>query len=305
MGRSRHNRHHTTTAVLAIGLTLVLLGAGCSGSDDDESAATVAAPTTAAPQAAPASTAAPASGGGSGTVSLASAAPAGAALAIEATITIEVDDVRQAVIDLPDLVESTGGAIYDTDIVVGDPETAKATITVKVRPQNIEDLVGDLGTLGRVVGRSQQTEDVADQIADTDARIATAQASVDRVRALLASAADLDEVVRIENELTLRETTLEQLLADQRNLGERVQLATVTIVLRPAEDIEPVAVVVNAEPRTMAKAWHTGWRGFTTVVHGIGLALAYSAPFAFFAAIAAVVALTVRRRTRKSAVPAP
>ncbi len=304
-------RHHTCrapSALAALGTILVLGLTACASDDDKASSATMPAPPATAAAAA-ADTTAPAADvaltGAAATAtpdsSDAAALPGGtgAALAIVATVTVEVDDVRQAVIDLPALVAEHGGSIYDTDIAVGDPATARATITIKVPPTSLEDLVSGLGGVGRLLGRTQTAQDVADQISDTTSRIATARASVERVRALLASATDLDAVVQIESELTVRETVLEQLLASQRNLSDRVALSTLTVVLTPAPD--DVAIVVKTEPRSIGRAWRTGWHGFVIVVHGTAVGAAYAAPYLGIGLLAGGVALVTRRRRRPAA----
>jgi len=228
--------------------------------------------------------------------------PFGTALAIAATVTVEVPDVRKAVVALPQLVAAKGGAIFDSNVEVGQPATATATVTVKVRPRDLEDLIAGLGGLGELTGRTQQTEDVTDQLADTESRIATAQASVDRVRALLDGATNLDDVVKIENELTQRETTLEQLLASQRNVTDRVQLATLTIVLTPAPPapvIAPVKLRGDADRSSVGHALRSGWNAFVRVVHGIVVVLAYLAPLLGLALIGGVGALGVSRLQRR------
>ena len=230
------------------------------------------------------------------------ATPFGAALAIAATVTVEVPDVRKAVVALPQLVAARGGAIFDSNIEVGEPATATATVTVKVRPQDLEDLIAGLGGLGELTGRTQQTEDVTDQIVDTESRIATAQASVDRVRALLDGATNLDDVVKIENELTLRETALEQLLASQRNVSARVQLATLTIVLTPEQPAPTIAAVTvhgKGDRSSVGRALRSGWNAFVRVAHGIVVVLAYLAPLLGLALIGGVGALVVNRAQRR------
>ena len=310
MGRHHTNRASSTFA--AIG-TILVLGLTACGSDDDEASSATVAPaaTTVAadsPRAggdvsltgaetadAPAPADAPAAPE-SPDVAVPSAGP-GTALAIVATVTVEVDDVRQADVDLPALIAEHGGSIYDTDIAVGDATTARATITIKVPPNSLEDLISGLGGVGRLLDRTQTAEDVADQISDTTSRIATARASVERVRALLESATDLNAVVQIESELTVRETALEQLLASQRNLADRVALSTLTVVLTPAPSAD-VAVVVKTEPRSIGRAWRTGWNGFVTVVHGTAVGAAYAAPYLGIGLIAGGIALVTRRRRR-------
>jgi hypothetical protein len=233
------------------------------------------------------------------TGALPAAAPLGDALAITAAVTVEVPDVRKAVVALPSLVDAKGGAIYNTDIQVGDPKSAMATVTVKVAPADLERMISALADIGALVSRSQQTEDVSTQITDVSARILTAKASVERVRALLNDAKNLQDVTSIENELTNRETTLEQLLAQQRNLDARVQLATLTVTLTPKSAATAEADGTPKKPQTVGGAWHDGWTHFTKLVHGLGVAFAYAIPFVVLLGLLGLIAMIVRRRVNR------
>jgi len=305
---------HRQSSVGFISACLILFGGiTACGADNDSSTATVSAPLVAG--SATAGTTGPGDIGfldaadsadsiaetaAIGDISLAegsaaaASSPIGSALAIVASVAVEVDDVRQAVLSIPDVVADHGGAIYNTDVAVGDPVTAAATITVKVPPTGLEPLIAGLGGVGELTRRTQQTEDVAAQISDTGARIETARASVDRVRELLASATDLAAVVTIEAELTVRETALETLLATQRNLADRVSLATLTITVSAVAEPEPIA---NTSSRGVGHAFGTGWNTFVDVLHGIALVLAYAAPLLALLLVAGAVTVAVRRRT--------
>ncbi|MCU1396545.1 MAG: putative lipoprotein [Ilumatobacteraceae bacterium] len=234
--------------------------------------------------------------------------PFGTALAITASVTVQVADVRTAVNDLSDLVTNKGGAIFDSQVEVGDPDHATATITVKIPPTSLEGLISGLGGLGELTGRTQQTEDVAGQLADTNNRIAAAQASVDRVRFLLADAKSLDDVIRIEGELTIRETNLEQLLASQRNVQDTVQLATLTVVFTPKPKPAPVVVVppkklhVDSDvhpPKSVGNSLRAGWHGFVTVVHAIVVGVAFALPLLVLLLVAGLIWLPIRRVRRR------
>ena len=314
-----------TNRLLAAGvLSTLLVGiSSCSASDNKSSSAqTVASakrPTATAATVAAASDAAasgaggvaleearvaPGSAVGATGVALPELSPFGRALAVTASVTVVVPDVRKAIVALPDLVTAKRGVIFNTDIQVGDPKTAVAIVTIKVPPDDIESLVSGLGGLGDLLQRSQQTEEVGSQISDVQSRLLTAQASVSRVRALLAGATDLNDIVKIEGELTVRETTLEQLLSSQRNLNDRVQLATLTVTLRPAPESAVKIVPVNNDT-SVGGAFGTGWKAFTAAIHGIVVAFAYAAPFLLIALIGGLVALLARRRTRPGRVSGP
>ena len=155
-------------------------------------------------------------------------------LIVEVTVGVEVVDVGSTVSDVIAISRRYGGQIYGSDVRLTDPESSSGTIVVKLPPENVEAMIADVSALGRQVSRLQSTDDVTDRVTDLETRIATAQESVERVQRLLADAKDLGEVVLLESELTTRQTTLEQLLAEQRNLGNRTALATLTFELSTA-----------------------------------------------------------------------
>jgi hypothetical protein len=233
--------------------------------------------------------------------------PLSGVLAITATVTVEVGDVRETLVTLPELIASYGGVVYDSEVSVGEPETATATVTIKVPPASLEKLIAGLTGAGRLLDRSQQTEEVSSQLTDLGARISTAQASVDRVRILLAAAKNLQEITSIEGELTVRETVLEQLLAQQRNLQDRVATSTLTVVLTPAppvvvEEVEPDLVLAASQQiddDSIGGAFSAGWHNFTNVVRNLAVFVGYTLPFFTVMCLVGGVIWVIRQRILK------
>src|SRR5262249_60272583 len=87
------------------------------------------------------------------------------------------------------------------------------------------------GNPGTGTGSTVSTQDVTSQVIDVAARLRSEQASVDRVRALLAQATSIGEIVSIESELTQREADLESLESQQANLNDLTALSTITATL--------------------------------------------------------------------------
>ena len=180
----------------------------------------------------------------------------------------------------------------------GKPVTSRPS-NVKVPPSAVNDLVGGLDDAGVVRSVAQSAQDVTDQLVDLDIRIDNARASVESVRQFMEATEDLSELVTLEAELTRRLTDLEQLEAQQRNLSDRVALATVTV------DIQPTASV--PEPDTgdgIGDAFASGWKAFVAVLYGIVLVVAALTPFLVLGSMLLAVWWLVRRRPRV-AVPAP
>src|SRR5829696_3759327 len=148
-----------------------------------------------------------------------------------AELRVEVDDVPGASERALAVVEAAGGFLSGQRSDLS--RDANAVLTFKVPPDAFLDALGDLADLGDLVERRVGSDDVTEQVVDLEGRLAATTASVDRLRALLADAADVPQVVAVEGELARREGELESLTGQLRSLRASVDLATVTVTLSP------------------------------------------------------------------------
>ncbi|WAL74261.1 DUF4349 domain-containing protein [Kitasatospora sp. YST-16] len=292
-------------------LAAVLLLAGCSADGERSSGSAAAADakgparTQGAPAAAPGSGgAAPGSAGatagaGSGGTTAATTGTAAATdrqIAYQAKLTLRVDAVDDARTKAVDLVVRAGGYVAAENLRGGTGDTAQSTLTLKVPSAAYQATLDGLGGLGTRLGLSSQADDLTQQIADTDSRVKSMQASVDRVRALMADAKSLSEVVSLEGELTRRESDLESLQRQQQQLTARTSLSTVTLelVTRQPVHVEPK----EEETGFWASVGHglsNGWHALVTLVRVLLVALAAVAPFLV---LLAPLGWLLRRRLR-------
>jgi hypothetical protein len=315
----------------AAALVAVILGAtACSGADDKSSApadVNIAQPAgTAAASAESDGRQVVSSGGalpaaetpadGSVTVDLpAVATPATTYLAIDVSYGVEVDDITKGINDVIALSDRHGGQIYERNINIADDRSSSASFVIKLPPDQVEKAIADLDAIGIRRTASQGTEDVTSQVVDIDARLVTAQASLDRVRKLLEAATDLGQVLSLESQLTERETLVEQYTAMKRALSERVALATLRVQLTLSPDPIAATTVTKDEPAakpSIGRAFKTGWNGFVKMLAAILIFIGYTAPFMVIVAIGAAILIPViRRRGRqqgkrnRSAAPPP
>jgi Domain of unknown function (DUF4349) len=228
----------------------------------------------------------------------------GRSIAYTAGLSLETTDVSAAVTKIGEIVVAAGGTVFDADINLDVAGQEGGTLTVKVPPAGLGSAVAQIGELGRVISRTQDAEDVTAQVIDLNARILTAQASVDRVRAFLEEATNVSELAGLEAELTVRETELEQLRAQQRGLGERVSLATlnITLVSPPIPVVvepEPEVVIELGEPTTVASAFRAGRDTLGSILVGIAIGAAAIAPMMVLIIPVLLVLWLVGRRYRR------
>lgn len=295
----------TAPAALAFVIVVGLGVSACSASDDSDSASTdsadiaVVEPDTAGDVGAAAEAADAIAPGTPPSVGLPTLD--GRALATTAGVRVTAPDIRQAVDDTLTTVARNNATVFNADVNIGSERDdgsidGSGWFVVKVAPVDLDALIADLGaTVGTVSGRTQETSDVTDQLVDLEIRIGVERDVIDRFRLLLDDATAFQDIVDIERVIAERTIALEQLLASQRNLENRVELSTLTIDLQyapPGTD-----VIDEATDDTIGDAWRAGWDAFAGVFFALGFALAVAAPFlATAGVVGAIVWMIVRRR---------
>jgi hypothetical protein len=243
---STHWRRRSTWLLVG-GLVAALALAGCGAdSKDHATSGSAAAPVDRAPGGANADAAgekAPAGGAGAqpqqqppGQTQAQAQAPAKVP-AIDARAIIYTGSINVRVADVDaKAAQAITVAIAAGGFVGGDNRTSNASrseahLVLRVPSEKFTATVAELARLGTELSREVSTQDVTADLVDLDARIGVAQASVDRVKALLAQAQSLTEIVSLEGEVSRREADLESLKARQRKLADLTALSTITATL--------------------------------------------------------------------------
>lgn len=285
----------TTRRLAALAVGLLLLLPACSAVDDggDESAATGGGGDEGASEEASDDAVAVDAAGGEAaagaparaTVDLTAVAE-GRQVISTATLLVQVEDLDAAVEEVDLVVADLDGLIYGerTDLRDG----ARTRLTVKVPPTRFRQALDRLGTLGEVQTQTVSTDDVTEQVVDLDSRIATAEASVDRLRSLLARAEVIRDITTIEAQLLQRETELETLRGQRRTIEAQVALATIDVTLR-AERTSTTPPPPPEEPqpgfRDGLRKGAEAFRGFAVALSALAGALLPWLPLLALAAV--------------------
>ncbi|WP_279580275.1 DUF4349 domain-containing protein [Fodinicola feengrottensis] len=143
-------------------------------------------------------------------------------------MTVSTSTVDKVADQATALATGAGGQV-GSDQRSGQGATATATLVLRVPPPPALSTVNALSKLGTETNRTIGTQDVTGQVVDLDSRIATAQASVNRTRALFARAQQISDIVTLEQQLSDRETALETLLGQKKTLDDQINLSTITV----------------------------------------------------------------------------
>lgn len=283
--------------------------AACGGDDDDDAAAEPAAEEFAADEPADASfdddaveiagdgasTPERSVGTGEGGIDI---GVIGRDVIIEMRVVLSSDDIERTVATIATEAAALGGGIASSNVDYGDSRSAEvedgfALLVVKVPPASIDRMLGRIGDAGTVQSINQSAQDVTEQLVDLDVRISNARQSVATVRSFMERTEDLTELVALEAELTRRQTELERLEAQQRNLSDRVALSTITIEVVPTASVPEL---VDDADDSLGDALRSGWDAFVAAVFTIAFIAAVLLPFLVVAAVIGLAVWLIRRR---------
>ncbi len=225
-------------------------------------------------------------------------------LSRRADISLTVDDVPISAAKVRAVAATQQGVVVAEEVST-QPDTpegegfAYGTITISVPADRLDAALDDVATIGEVASRSTSTDDVTAQFVDTESRVASMKASVERVQALMTRAEKLTDIVTLEAELSRRQADLEAYQTQLAALEDSVALAPITVTLATSEDALP-----KEDDTGFLAGLAAGWDAFTGSVTMLLTLLGAVLPFAVALALVLVPLVAwLRRRTPRAAAP--
>lgn len=152
-------------------------------------------------------------------------------MVIEGTIEVQVSEIGDVVPALHTAVEQAGGRVI-TEAVTGAEQSWTAQLKLRLPPDKVNDVVGFLGKRGDIVSKRITATDVSKQLFDEELAIKNLKSTLDRLTELMKQGGlKIDDVLRVEQEMTRIRGQIETLEGDTRFLKDRVALATLDITM--------------------------------------------------------------------------
>lgn len=284
-----HRRARPLALLTTLSLALALAGAGCA-KRDASGAHGNAASVTQGPGAARDLTK-----GNTGT------APRKQLLEIQASFELGLAPgaaLQATTAPLVALVEARGGYVEESEL--GGGSQPQGRLVMRVPTAALGELRARLAQGGNVLRESQTAKDVTDAIADVDARRSSAAAEETRLLKLLdEKTGSLADVLAVERALADVRERIERLDAEARVAKGRVELATVTIVLRPAA----MSDADRAFGERLREAARDGISTARDVVVGLTLLALRAAPTLAMLGLVPALLLLLARRGRRTLGP--
>ena len=173
--------------------------------------------------------------------------------------TIRVDSLERGIAAVRALARRHGGIVGTQSITGGEHRFRDAMLEVRIPSERFDAALAGLAPIGRVESVSVSAQDVTEQYADVDARVANARRLEERLLALLERrTGSLQELLQIERELARVREEIERYEGRLRYLRTRASVSVLTVTLR-----EPEALI-GSRPgeRPIRDAFRQAWENF-------------------------------------------
>ncbi|WP_327006330.1 DUF4349 domain-containing protein [Dactylosporangium sp. NBC_01737] len=211
------------------------------------------------------------------------------------SMTVRVDDVDAAAAKAITLATAAGGFVGG-DNRRRDDRRSTGTLVLRIPAAKFTPTLEQLKDLGDEEDRTITAQDVTDQVVDVQARLNNAEASVDRIRALLAKATTIGEITSLESELSRRLSDLESLQARKRKLDGLTALSTITLQLLGPE----AAITRDKDEIGIVAGFKSGMKAFLASLQVALTVLGWLVPWLLLLGVPLYVLVRLFRRFRPS-----
>ncbi|MGB4136781.1 MAG: DUF4349 domain-containing protein [Microbacterium sp.] len=232
-------------------------------------------------------------------------ASAGREIITTSSLSLQVADIDAASAAIAKIATDHGGYVENSTIggdpgpvpyqgdVMSMPAAASGWIGIRVPTQDLDATMDALRATGTVTGSSISRQDVTTYATDLEARISAYETSVERLKALMAEAGSVGDLLAAETALSDRQAQLDSARQEQKNLREQVDLTAVQVQLstKPA--------VTTADPAGFSDGLRAGWNGLVASLNALVITAGFVIPWLIPAAVVVLLVWLIRRRRRR------
>lgn len=207
-----------------------------------------------------------------------------------ADLTIETTDLVGTREKILNLMETENGILE-----YNEQNEQQFYLSLKIPAEKFEEFLNEAKAVGRVIYSSISANDVTEQYIDTETRLASKRALLEKYQSYLPQAKDLKEILEVEAQINSVTTELEQWEGRLQRLEKEVAYSSVSVRLKL-----PTYVEKENDAKTIADLFLSIGKNLRIAFAYIALGLIYIAAVGgpFIAAVV-IIALCIRIARRK------
>ncbi len=201
---------------------------------------------------------------------------------------------------IKDALNLAGGRVESADVRTGTDSLRTLYLTLRVPAERLDTFAGQLKGLGHLQSFNESSEDVSEQYFDTQSRLKTQQAKMERLTALMEKALNVEDLVAIESAIADTQYLIDSYTGQLKGIDSRASEATLAMTLSEMSPLD----TAEAKEETIWKRIASG------IVHMWGLLRGWAADAAVFLVAALpvialialaglVIKMIIKRRNKK------
>ncbi len=176
-----------------------------------------------------------------------------------------------------------------------------ANLTMRVPSEHLDAFVTGVAGFGKVLSRSETTEDMTEQYTDNETRIKTLNTKMERLLSLLSQAEEVSDILEIESEIADTQYQLDRYQSRQLNIDRRVDMSYVYVNLTEAVVQDNVDDEELTLGQRLSAAFEASIEGLGRFARNLLVFLVMALPVIVPVAVIVVIILLVRRSRKAKA----
>lgn len=232
--------------------------------------------------------------------------PMGRKIISSYTVDMETKEYDESIKSLNNLISSYGGFMTQTN--EGNYNNRYITMTVSIPSNKAAEFIDKVGEIENLIinEKSLNSEDVTDRYTDTELRLKTLREKLERLNALQAEQPELEELLKLENEITNTILEIERIEGSLRSMDSKIDYTTIDLSIR---EISSVVSTYTRPPfgDRLSTAFVESIDNFVYGLQELIIGIVYAAPslvlLAIFIAIVYFVGRIIYRKFIKNRIP--
>lgn len=188
------------------------------------------------------------------------------AMVQEADVTLRTRSPGDVVARLTKFVEAQGGYVVSSDVTATTFGTIGARLSFRIPSSKLVAILMQLRTFGDVRNEQRHGDDVTTEVLDTEARLTARRVFEKRLLELLATARTVDDMLKVEAELSRVRTDIERLVGQSRKLSQSTEMALVNVTV---EAPELTRAAVESFASRLAEAFRSAFATSQSILLGL------------------------------------
>jgi len=208
----------------------------------------------------------------------------------EGYMTLEVEDIAEAMDKIAEMADELNGYVVSSHKYEYE-KRVDGRIVIRVPSERFEDAFARLHQLATAVPYETTTaEDVTEEYVDLEAQLHNLQATEAQYLALMEKAENVEEMLKVQKELSNVRGEIEQIEGRMKYLEQTSETSLIEVDLQETKGL--------AEPWSASAAFQSAVRGLTTFGRGLATVLMWLGIFCWAWVPPLVIWLRRRRRAK-------